>query len=207
MPTRNVKVPEAPTSLNKLAARGRIYREDILGARDISAEDADPEDVETLTKLIQNAETQMETKESSDIFCLSLEMSEQEVAKRVEVLKNLRRDCAIKLSTDKLKHTLMSKGRNQRLEFKTPPPGGQVSPALSMGSRSKSSTPKPSPPPFEEIEPPLVAAVAQESSYKDKQKDLIKIACCKDSYYKYERVKQNPHHLSGVTKGYDTPRE
>ena len=155
MPTRNVKVPEAPTSLNKLAARGRIYREDILGARDISAEDADPEDVETLTKLIQNAETQMETKESSDIFCLSLEMSEQEVAKRVEVLKNLRRDCAIKLSTDKLKHTLMSKGRNQRLEFKTPPPGGQVSPALSMGSRSKSSTPKPSPPPSRRLSPHL----------------------------------------------------
>ena len=77
---KKMKVPEPPTSMNKLAARGRIYREETLGAGDITAEDADAADVEILTKLIENAETQMDTKESSDIFCLSLEMSEQEVA-------------------------------------------------------------------------------------------------------------------------------
>ena len=154
MPMRNVKVPQAPTSLNKKAARGRIYCEEILGAGVIRAEYADEKDVETLTQLIENAETQMETKESSDVFCLSLEMSEQEVKKRVEVLKNLRRDCAIKLSTERFRHTL-TKGRSQRLDFKTPTSSGQASPAMSTASRSKSPTPKPSPPLSRRLSPHL----------------------------------------------------
>ena len=154
MPMRNVKVPQAPTSLNKKAARGRIYCEEILGAGVIRAEYADEKDVETLTQLIENAETQMETKESSDVFCLSLEMSEQEVKKRVEVLKNLRRDCAIKLSTERFRHTL-SKRRSQRLDFKTPTSSGQASPAMSTASRSKSPTPKPSPPLSRRLSPHL----------------------------------------------------
>ena len=140
---KKMKVPEPPTSMNRLAARGRIYREETLGAGDITAEDADAADVEILTKLIENAETQMDTKESSDIFCLSLEMSEQEVAKRVGVLKSLRRECAMKLSMDKLKHTL-SKGRSQMLVFKTPTP-----------TPSKSPSPKPSPPPSRGLSPHL----------------------------------------------------
>ena len=148
IPTR-VKVPEAPTSLNKLAARGRIYREETLGAGDITAEDADAADVEILTKLIENAETQMETKESSDIFCLSLELSEQEVAKRVGVLKSLRRECAMKLSMDKLKHSL-AKGRSQRLEFKTPTP-----------TPSKSPSPKPSPPHSRRLSPHLSPPISR----------------------------------------------
>ena len=154
IPKRDVKVPEAPTSLKKLAARGRIYQEEILGAGDITAEDADPEDVETLTRLIENAETQLETKESSDIFCLSLEMNEQDVVKRVESLKNLRRDCAIKLSMDKLRHTL-TKGR--KLEFKSPSPSGQVSPTRSTGSRSKTPPLKQSPPPSRRLSPPRLS--------------------------------------------------
>ena len=157
MPKRDVKVPEAPTSLNKLAARGRIYREQILGSGDITAENADSEDVETLTKLIENAETQMETKESSEIFCLSVRMSEQDVTKRVEALKNLRQDCAMKLSMEKLRHTL-TKGRKQKLEFKSPTPSSQASPTRSTGSRSNTPPQNPSPPSSRRISPLALAS-------------------------------------------------
>ena len=141
-PVTKVKVPEAPTSLKKKEARGRIYQEEVLGAQGITAEDADPEDFERLNELIKNADTQMETKEGSEMFCVSLGMNEQEVEKKVEALKTLRRDCAIKLSKAKLRDTL-TKDRKKKLGFGSLSDfrmsEGSSDPAL---SKDKSPSPK-----------------------------------------------------------------
>ena len=144
-----IKADEEPTSMTKLAARSRIYQEEVLSAGDITAEEAEHQDIGVLTKLIENAERQLETKETSDVFCLSLGMTEQEVLKKVDELKNLRMECARKLARERMTYRGPddTKGRKQKLDFQSRTP----SPQESTGSGSKTSSPVHSPPPVRRL--------------------------------------------------------